>query len=326
MVKFGVCLPAFAGGSAYTNDIDFNGLAEYALRAESLGYASLWAPDHFILGHEGGEHEVWTLLSALAARTSRIRLGALVLGNTHRNPALVAKMAATLDYLSGGRLDLGLGAGWHRREQLSYGLPWVEKVGERMDRLEEAIHVMKALFTQPDVDFDGEFYSARDAVCQPAPVQKPWPRLWIGGGGEKRTLRMTAEHADAWNVPALAPEEYTRKLGVLRGHCEDVGRDYGEIEKTMETRVLVADGRESTDRLVDWYIYWGRTADREMPSRDEIVAKLRQQYIIGPLDECVAKIGGYVDAGVQHFTIYFLDYPSTGSLDIFASDVMPRFR
>ncbi len=324
-MKFGVCLPTFSGGSAFTNSIDFNEIEEFALKAEELGYASLWAPDHLILGHEGGEYEVWTALSALAQKTSSIRLGTLVLCNTHRNPAMLAKMAATFDYLSSGRLDLGIGAGWYQAEQTSYGLDWVDQVGERMDRLEEAIEVMKALFTQPQVTYEGRFYKVNDATCQPSPVQKPWPRLWIGGGGEKRTLRIVAKHADAWNIPAISPEEYAHKLVVLREHCRAVGRDYDEIEKTMETRALVVDGPGGLDRLVDGFLYWNRTANRAMPDRDAVASRLEQMYIIGTLDDCIEKVGRYVDAGVEHFTVYFLDYPETRTMELFAGEVMPAF-
>ena len=323
MVKFSVCLPTFAGGSAYTESIDFEELAAFGQRAEELGYASLWAPDHFILGDEGGEHEVWTLLGALAGRTRRIRLGTLVLCNGYRNPALAAKMASTLDYLSGGRLDLGIGAGWHEREHRSYGIAWVERVGERMDRLVEGIEVMKAMFTRPETSFEGRFYRVERAVCRPGPVQKPWPRLWIGGGGERRTLRIVAEHADAWNVPAVSPEEYAHKLGVLREHCRAVGRDYDEIEKTMETRVLLMDEPGAEDRVVDSYLHWQRTADAELPERDEVLALLKDMYVLGTLEECVAKVRRYVEAGVEHFTAYFLDYPSTRTLEAFAREV-PR--
>ena len=322
MVKLSACLPAFAGGSAFTNSIDYGELEAFALKAEELGYESLWAPDHFILGHEGGEYEVWTLLSALAQSTHRIRLGALVLCNTHRNPALLAKMAATLDYLSGGRLELGLGAGWYKTEHVSYGLEGFERAGMRLDRLDEAIPLMKALFTGNSTTYNGRFYSVTDATCRPAPVQAPWPRIWVGGGGERRTLRIVAEHADAWNVPAIPPEEYAHKLDVLREHCADVGRDYDEIEKTMETRVLVTDDPGDTDRIVDWFLYWQRTADRELPDRAELAERLKRMYLLGSVEECVAGVQRYVDAGVEHFTIYFLDYPSTNSLERFAREVL----
>jgi len=322
MANMSVCLPTFAGGSGYTDSIDFGELSAFARRAEELGYAALWAPDHFVLGEEGGEHEVWTVLSALAGMTTRIRLGTLVACNTYRNPALLAKMAATLDYLSGGRLDLGVGAGWHAREHESYGIKWIPRAGARLDRLEEAIRVLKALFTQSETSFEGRFYRLERAVCEPAPVQKPWPRLWVGGGGEKRTLRIVAQHADAWNLPAVSPEEYARKLDVLREHCREVGRDYDEIEKTMETRVLVLDDPAMADRVVDSYLHWQQTADEDLPERDEVLGLLKEMYVIGSAEECAAKVRRYADAGVEHLTAYFLDYPSTRTLEVFASDGM----
>lgn len=320
---FSVCLPAFAGGSAFTRAVDWGELESYARDAEALGYSCAWIADHLILGHEGGELEAWTALSALAAATTKLRVGPLVLGNTHRNPALVAKMAATLDYLSAGRVNLGVGAGWYEREHAAYGLPFIASVGERMDRLDEAIRLMKAMFTAEPATFQGRFYRAEGAACQPAPVQRPWPALWIGGGGERRTLRIVAEHADAWNLPAVDPETYEHKLEVLRGHCAAVGRDYRDIEKTMETRVLVTDGSRSTDaRLAAWLNYWRETAGDTPLGEDEAVARVRGQYIIGTVEECRRKVRGYVEAGVEHFTPYFLDYPSRTSLELFATAIV----
>jgi F420-dependent oxidoreductase-like protein len=326
MIKFGVCLPTFAGGSAYTNSIDYEELERYALRAEEQGFESLWIADHLVLGHEGGEHEVWTTLSALAQKTSRIRLGTLVLCNTHRNPAFLAKMAATLDYLTGGRLDLGIGAGWYRGEHDQYGIYWAEAVKERMDRLEESVVLIKKLLSQPAVTHSGDFYGTVNAVCQPVTLQQPWPRILVGGGGEKRTLKIVAEHADTWNIPAITPDEYAHKLQVLRKHCDAVGRDYSEIEKTIETRILIAEDDASTDRLVDWYLYWQRTAEQDMDDRDEVASKLREIYVIGSPDECVEKLQSYVDAGVQHFTMYFLDYPFSDTMDRFTREVRPRIK
>ena len=289
-----------------------------AKEAENLGYDTIWCPEIYGM-------DCFTPLAWSGAHTSRINLGTSIMQISARTPASAAMHAVATDYLSNGRRDLGIGVGWYQAEQTSYGLDWVDQVGERLNRLEEAIEVMKALFTQPQVTYEGRFYKVNDAACQPSPVQKPWPRLWIGGGGEQRTLRIVAKHADAWNIPAISPEEYARKLGVLREHCRAVGRDYDEIEKTMETRALVVDGPGSMDRLVDWFLYWQRTADGATPDRDAVASRLEQMYIIGTLDDCIEKVGRYVDAGVEHFTVYFLDYPETRTMELFASEVMPAF-
>lgn len=326
MVKFGVCLPVFRTGSALTESIDFATLEGFALKAEALGYDSLWVADHFMLGAEGGEYEVWTTLSALALRTSRIRLGTLVLCNSHRNPSLVARMAATLDNLSGGRLDLGIGAGWYKVEHEAYGIPWVESARQRVDMLEESINLMKALFTQPRVTFDGKYYTLKDAVSQPTPLQKPWPRIWIGGGGEKRLLRVVAQYADAWNIPAILPEEYAHKLDVIRQHCADVGRNYDEIEKTLETRIMIYEDPRAMEKVVDWFLSFhailGNPVDKAL--RENTARDLKRLYMLGTLEEVREKIRRYVDAGVQHFTFYFLDYPSTHTLELVAREVAPQ--
>jgi F420-dependent oxidoreductase-like protein len=304
------------------------GIVNFAVKAEALGYDSLWAADHLIMGGPGGMYEVWTVLSTVAARTSRIRIGPLVLCNSHRSPALVAKMAATLDVLSGGRLDLGLGAGWYKAEQLAYGLPWVESPRERLAMMEEAVVLTKALFTQPRVTFNGAYYRVADAVCQPSPVQKPWPPIWIGGAGEKVLLRIVAKHADAWNVPALTVDEYAHKLDVIREHCGAVGRDYDAIEKSMETRILFFDRASEMERVVDWYHRFMADVGQAgaLKPKAETGGQLRDQYLLGSVAEVTERVGRYVEAGVQHFMLYFLDYPSTEGLERFASDVMPWFK
>lgn len=316
-LKLSLCIPSFGGASASTDRIGFSELADFAVLAENLGYSNLWAPDHFILGGESGEHEVWTLLSALASRTESIGIGTLVLSNTHRNPALMAKMAATLDYLSGGRLRLGIGAGWFQREQVSYGLPWVDDLKERMDRLAEGVEVMKAVFSGSKSTFRGRFYRFSDLICQPRPIQVPWPQLWIGGGGEKRTLRLVAQHADAWNIPAVTPDVYAQKMSVLNAHCADLKRNPHEIERTMETRALISEaGDEMWEHIADWFMRWQRGSDGSTSlSRQDVISRLREIYLIGSVSEVAEKIARYKAVGVEHLTVYVLDYPKTETLE-----------
>ncbi|MBI4658718.1 MAG: LLM class flavin-dependent oxidoreductase [Verrucomicrobia bacterium] len=176
------------------------------------------------------------------------------------------------------------------------------------------------LFTDRTVSFDGRFYKVRDARCQPAPIQKPWPPIWVGGGGERRTLRIVARHADAWNIPAVPPEAYSHKLSVLAEHCQATGRDCGEIEKTMETCALVIDGviakrRSWEAKLARWLN--GRRKDSGEPelTQREAINRIRDTYVVGSADECRAKLAAYVEVGVQHFTPYFLDYPDDATLE-----------
>ena len=202
-----------------------------------------WLFDHFapIQGSlDGPCFEGWTLLSALAAQTHRLRIGLMVAGNTYRHPAVHAHMAATVDVISAGRLDFGVGAGWNEYEHASMGLP-LYTPGERIRRLGEACEITKRLFTQQLTDFDGRYYQLKDARCEPKPIQKPYPPFVIGGAGEQLTLRVVAQYADVWNSMPASVEEYQRKLQILHEHCEVVGRDPAQIESSTQVRVNYAD-------------------------------------------------------------------------------------
>jgi alkanesulfonate monooxygenase SsuD/methylene tetrahydromethanopterin reductase-like flavin-dependent oxidoreductase (luciferase family) len=193
-------------------------------------FDSAWIFDHFVaLGADGGgSHEAFALIGALAAVTSRVQLGHLVLGNTYRHPALVAKSGATLDHVSNGRFVLGLGAGWHEAEHEMYGMP-LPPIGERITMLDSAVRVIKALWDKPDgVSLDAPPYRLRDAVCDPAPLTVGGPPIWLGGQGS-RGLRIAAELADGWNQTG-DPSTFVGKRDLLLRHCEAVGRDPGEIE------------------------------------------------------------------------------------------------
>lgn len=198
---------------------------------DRLGYDTAWTFDHFfpIMSDASGPClEGWIALAALAAETARVRLGVLVTGNTYRHPAVLANMGATLDHTSGGRLIMGVGAAWFEAEHAAYGIPF-GTAAERIRRLDEAAEIIRRLWTEPRVTFDGRDYRLRDAYCEPKPVQRPHPPLMIGGGGEKLMLRVVAKHADCWNTFGT-PEVFRRKLAVLREHCRAVGRDPAAIE------------------------------------------------------------------------------------------------
>jgi F420-dependent oxidoreductase-like protein len=190
-----------------------------------------WLFDHFapIAGDlDGPCHEGWTMLAAFAALTKRLRLGLMVTGNTYRHPAVLAKIAATVDIISNGRLDFGIGAGWNEYEHASMGIP-LYKPGERIRRLDEACTLIKSLFTDPLTTFDGRYYQLKDARLFPKPAQSPYPPFVIGGSGEQLTLRVVAKHADIWNYSMGTIEDFTRKVGILNEHCAAVGRDPSEI-------------------------------------------------------------------------------------------------
>jgi F420-dependent oxidoreductase-like protein len=209
----------------------------------NTAFEHAWLFDHFnpIQGSlDGPCFEGWTTLAALAARTERLRLGLMVAGNTYRHPAVHAHMAATVDVISNGRLDFGVGAGWNEYEHNSMGIP-LYAPGERIRRLGEACELTKRLFTQPLTDFEGRYYQLKEARLEPKPVQKPYPPFVIGGAGEQLTLRVVARYADVWNSMPGDVETFKRKLGILHDHCAAVGRDPGEIEPSVQARVDYGD-------------------------------------------------------------------------------------
>ncbi|MGI8484172.1 MAG: TIGR03560 family F420-dependent LLM class oxidoreductase [Thermomicrobiales bacterium] len=198
-----------------------------------------WLFDHFspIQGDlDGPCFEGWTLLAALTGQTSRLRLGLMVAGNTYRHPAVHAHMAATVDVVSNGRLDFGVGAAWNEYEHESMGIP-LYKPGERIRRLGEACEITRLLFTQHLTDFDGRYYHLKQARCEPKPIQKPYPPFVIGGGGEQLTLRVVARYADVWNFTGNDVETFKHKVNVLHEHCAAIGRDPAEIELSVQTRI-----------------------------------------------------------------------------------------
>jgi F420-dependent oxidoreductase-like protein len=202
-----------------------------------------WVFDHFMpLGNDptGPCLEGWTLLAALAALTRRLRVGVMVTGNTYRHPAVLANMAATVDILSHGRLDFGIGAGWNELEHTAYGIP-LYAPGERLARLAEACEVIRRLWTQTVSDFDGRYYQLTGARCEPKPVQRPHPPFVIGGSGERKTLRITAEYADIWNFVGGPVDLFRHKNAVLDSHCAEVGRDPASIARSVQLPVDYAD-------------------------------------------------------------------------------------
>lgn len=220
-------------------------------------FYSAWTFDHFVPPGPGQDanancFEGWSALAALAAITDRIRLGCLVTGVTYREPAVLAKMAATVDHVSGGRLEFAIGAAWHDAEHRMYGIPF-PPVKERQDRLEEALQVIHLLFNADGrVNFEGKYYHLRDAVFVPKCVQRPHPPIMIGGGGERRTLRAVAHYGDVMNVFGT-PDVVKKKIEVLERHCRDAGRNPAEIEKTVSASVIVSDNQGLIDRLAGMF-------------------------------------------------------------------------
>ncbi|MCK9793640.1 LLM class F420-dependent oxidoreductase [Isoptericola sp. 4D.3] len=207
--------------------------------ADEAGFDHVWVMDHLAsLGADDSRpiFDAWAMQAAMAVTTSRVRLGCMVSGNSYRHPVMLAKLATTVDHLSGGRLELGIGAGWNEHEHTMYGLD-LGSVRARMDRLEESLRVLRSLWTEPRTTFHGQHYRLTDAVAEPKPVQRPYPPIWVGGSGPRRTLRLVARYADAWNDTSSTPEQVAALGEVLERHCADVGRDPAQIRRTVQLRL-----------------------------------------------------------------------------------------
>ncbi len=300
-------------------NIEWEQLRSFWAKADGWGYDSLWVFDHFYPiftpDPNGPCFEGWTLLASLGQHTKQARLGALVNGNTYRNPCLTAKMAATVDHAIGGRFNLGLGAGWFEGEHRSLGFDF-KSVGGRLQALDESCQIIKGMFTQEKTTLKGKHYNVVDAVCNPKPVQKHLP-LMIGGHGEKVLLKIVAKHADMWNMGNADAGEMKRLISVIERHGDTVGRDTDEIEKTLMLALCYKAPKQREETLSQIIGMMAQTTPE----------LARERMIIGSKQECVDKLEGYVKAGVTHF-IFLHSPPLTAEEDIqaFAEEVIPQFR
>jgi len=297
--------------------------------AEALGFDAAWAPDHLLLGRDHAEYECWTLLSAMAGMTDDINIGSLVLCNDYRNPALVAKMAATLDVISDGRLELGLGAGWHEPEYAAYG--WEYRDGfERLMRLDESIRLIKRMWAagSEGATFYGDHYQIEDAYCAPQPVQDPHPPILVGGQGEEVTLKLVAKHADVWNTDVFNGDVETlrHKISVIENHCDTVNRDPDEIEYSWDGHVICTRDEEKRDRLLDLMLPVQFEDEYQDQPDIETEADAREYFVVGTPEKCAEAIERRIDAGVTKFQGWFVDFPDTTGMELFADEVVPQFR
>ena len=287
MVAFGLQLPNFSFG--VEDDQLFDAVVDRAVSAEESGFRSLWVMDHFYqLPALGGADqpmlEAYTLLGALAARTSTAQLGTLVTGVTYRNPAMLAKMVTTLDVVSKGRAILGIGAAWHDEEHAGLGFDF-PPVKERMDRLEEALQVCRAMFRSDATSFAGTHYQTREVRNLPRPIQAGGPKIMVGGGGERRTLKLVAQYADACNITG-DPKAIRHKIDVLHRHCEAVGRDPADIAITRLATLMITASAQQTGEIES---YLGRAAGADAVAGSNV----------GQDHEIVDQIGQLVEAGVD---------------------------
>lgn len=290
-----------------------------AKRIEDLGYDTAWVYDHFHTVPEPTQEptfECWTLMAALAATTQRVRLGQMCTCNSYRNPAYLAKVASSVDVISGGRLEFAIGAGWYEHEYLAYGYEYPSD-GTRIAQLAEAVEIIKRMWTEDEATFEGRHYSVRGAINRPRPLQEPHPPLWVAGGGERKTLRVVAEHADFSNF-AGTPETFRAKSAILDRHCEEVGRDPAEIWRTIHLLITVAPDEATLQPVLERVASQaGRPVDAYLRS---------SQVVAGTPRQVVDRLGEYADAGCVHVTGYFGDAVWGDSLEVFASEVAPALR
>lgn len=298
--------------------ITWEQLCDLWRHVEGTGWDAAFVTDHFMPNVPDPVTETlecWTALAGLALVTSRMRIGTLVSGNTYRHPAVLAKMAVTVDTMAGGRLICGVGGAWQRNEHQAYGIPFYT-VGERLNRLDEACQVLLSLWTAHKTTFKGKYYQLDEAPLYPKSLQQPHPELLIGGGGEKKTLRIVAKYADHWNVWG-GPKTLRHKGRILEAHCSEIGRDAAQITRSANMPMLITDDAAAKERLaVGLMRRFGRS---ETEAHDTVLT--------GSVAEIQDKIGRLQAAGVEQLFIpTFLPAWSLDQLDRFITDVAPALR
>ncbi|MEP6624831.1 MAG: TIGR03560 family F420-dependent LLM class oxidoreductase [Acidimicrobiia bacterium] len=291
---------------------------ELAQLAERVGYDHLWVYDHVeTVPRREATHcfEAFTMLAALSQVTERAELGQLVTCSNYRNPGLLAKEAACVDVFSNGRLILGLGAGWYEREYEAYDYEF-RPARERLAILDETIQVIPRLWSEETVDFAGSFVNLDGAYCDPKPIRSPRPPIWVGGGGEKVTLRIAARHADATNWQ-VGPAEFVHKSEVLAGHCADAGRDFDTITRTHGPDCALFDTEADLQRWME------SPAGGSLWGRGEPDAYVRDNFV-GTVAQVTDKAQAFADAGCREFVLWFRDFPASESMERFRAEVVPN--
>lgn len=285
---------------------------------EREGFDHAWTFDHFIpifSNPEGPCLEGWTTLTALMAQVPRLRGGTLVTGNSYRHPALLANIAATLDVVTSGRVEMGIGAGWWEMEYRAYGYDYPH-VSERIYALEESVQVMKALWTEKRADFSGRYYTITNALCEPKPVQQPHIPVWVGGAGPQLTLRVVARHAQGWNTFMGPREDYQLLLGALERHCAKAGRDPASVRRSIAASLVIDTDPARLQQKLE-------TIARQRAATAEAI---RSRTLFGTPDDVASQLAGLAEQGVDHVILSIrAPYPHD-DLVLFAREVVPKVR
>lgn len=340
-LKFGYCLPIFANpGDVYFRtpnyaELDTATTMHLGRFAEDLGYDSLWVADHLMLGKDEAILEGWTVLSALAGSTSTATLGMIHQGHFFRHPALAAKMAATLDQVSGGRLIHFYDVGQQKREHHAYGLSSMDDDDERAASMIEGLDLTIKLWTSREpLDYQGRHFHLDGAICTPGPLQQPHPPIWLGEI-HPDILRAVARYAQGWNTMPVSVSEFRRRLGLLREACDQEGRSFTDLEISVELQVIIEPDieslRERTKGILELAPGEGAGAEPELwafarGETDIVPESLGQSTLIGTAADVQQQLQRYIDEGARHFMLWFLDVPSVDGMRRFAREVLPVFR
>ncbi|WP_373189883.1 LLM class flavin-dependent oxidoreductase [Halolamina sp.] len=315
-MEFAVNIPTSVGSGeattlAFCDKIDWPIQREFGRNLESLGFDGLAVPDHAMTG-DGATMECTTVLAGLAEATDDVYLYPKTINNRFRHPPFLAKTMATIDRISEGRLKLGMGGGWKDDEANAYGYDWPGAPG-RLREMEETIRLMKKLWSEDEVTYDGEYVSVDGAVCKPHPVQDPHPPIMVGGPGEEFTLRIAAQVADVWNCWG-SHSFYEHKLSVLADHCETYDREYDDIQKSWFGRCVIRESEAEVEELLE-------IAPRFRPENldDDIT------HLVGTPEQIREQIQGFADLGVEEIVVEFIDFSETTGAELFADEVLPAF-
>jgi F420-dependent oxidoreductase-like protein len=308
-MKLGVFVPQ--GWRMDLNSIkledQWNTIINSASKIEELGYESIWVYDHFHTVPKPTQdptYECWTLMSALSQTTSKVRLGQMCTCNSYRNPAYLTKVASNIDVMSNGRLEYAIGAGWYDHEYKAYGYDY-PTAGIRLKMLEESLIIYKKMTTEENPSFNGEFYKIDGAINQPKPIQKPYPPLWVCGGGEKVTLKLLAKYGDYgnWDVDV---EGFIEKSKILQEHCDNVGRNFEEIGRTLHTNVLISENQKDLDTKI-----------RKLSTYTNIPEDYyHERPLIGTKDKVFTTLNQYKEAGCEYLIAYIPDIVWGDTVDI----------
>lgn len=338
-IQFGFCVPIFASpGARLFRTANYATLEtattmRMAQEADALGYDALWVADHLMLGKENAILEGWTTLAALAGATRNARLGLIHQAHFFRSPALTAKMTATLDQISGGRFIFFIDAAYSAAEHHAYGLPFPDDEEERMVRTLEGAEIARLLWQahQP-LSYQGRYYQFENATATPLPVQQPHPPIWFGRN-HPLILEACARYGAGWNTTPVSLNELRKRLDELTAVCAAIGRPIDEIERSLETQILIAPNLAGIRRQLQAMMALA-PGDTYAPDvvafvkgeSDDLPSSLTERFVVGTPDGITQQLQQYINLGVTHFMLWFMDAPDQQGLRLFAADVAPRFR